>query len=771
MPNMYVPEREKDEDYYLQCINAVAFSYANTEVGVFNLYKKDDSLYNRQSNFDNYINLYAYIFGEQENIQYQFITLLPETQGAKPANWVPGKQIRYFVDKIKGQYMEKIQSAQITTKTYNANFVEHKSIREKLEIYLEFKTSFDSMAQEFGIPIQNDLGFLPNSKDDIEDYIADLSSLIEKQYGTIANSIFYQSGLLNKLIPLMVDVIVMGYGGFKLRLHNNKIIPEYCFAPSLFFDRTTDGDYREEMRYAGNYSYLTMPEIQERYSLTSNEISYIQDNCNSSSMWASRFIADLPGSGVLDNVLPLYGDDVMPKYLVIDAEWQDIVEVNYTYSTIKNGVELCESSDAISKMTKSQLKRRKFGRKVTKHCKVFREATLIGGCFLTNGGIRPFQSHSTYGTYDTHLSYFIFTPDMKFGWANSLIKATKDLQDDISAYNYKIQEYIEADKGVIVALNSTFAGTSALKFMEQIQSNRIAELDYSSIHSGNSLLLNVPVFQREDLSLSVDKVMGYVQLIAVKMRNLEEIFHLPPVSQGREVGIDNKSVQAQSVALANVGLSPLFKRMDIFIGMMLQYATNMQKDVLVKLDRIGDSVTMLGKDEMVALRLTKDMYADDIHVKINFDNPADKDLKEKVYQLMLAKEQNGQAQFTTQENIAILNASSSAEMEQIAIKAQRRVKKEQEKMMMQQQAQMQQQAMMQAQSQQQIADTQAGAKMSSTEVQEQQKNMRQEKDLAMQDANLQYRANDKLATLEDNEKDRDNKLRVELLKRNKVNEQ
>jgi len=770
MPDPYIPNEDKGLDYHRRCIYAVANQYCQSELNVFTnqgIEINNNLDYSRFNGNSYYLQLYAYIFGEQNNIAYQFMTELPETGVTKPAVWIPGKQIRYFVDKLKGQYMEKMRSAQITTRTINPNTVSgREKIKKKLETYLDFKIEFDQLITDAGMKPEQVLDYLPQSKEDIEEYIDNLNALLEKTYGTISRSIYYQTGFVNNLIPAMVDVIVTGYCGFKLRIINKKVVPEYCFAPTLFFDRDTDGDYRENMRFAGRYSYLTLPEIQERFNISNAELIYIKEHCKQTSYWGGygmpqEAIASFAG---MNRVFPIYlNRSSIPTYLVLETEWQDVSKISYTYSTLKNGVELCEPTEEVEKMSKQQLARRKNQRVETKYPKVWRQGVMIGGYVCVDYGIRPFQAHSTYGTYKTPCSYFIFTPDMKFGFASSTVRAAKELQDDISLYTYKIQHIVQADKGVLLALNNTFIGTSAVKFLEQIQSNGVAELDYSMLGNDDiaKMLLGVPVFHKEDLSLNAAGVAQYMQMIAFKMTQLEQIFHLPPVSQGRETGIDNKSVQTQAVELANIGISPLYIRFDNYINIIMQYATNVQKDIYAMLNDGGEEIILLEKDEVTAIKMTQDMYYDDVLVAVKFDDPISKDLKEKTFQIMFAKIQNGDTSISLVDSIKIMSSNSVGEMETVARKADIKAKRTQE----QNQAMAQQQQQIDMAQQQQLAQQQSQTQLGAVGMQEQQKNIRQDKELEMQNKQLAFQATDKIATLEDNEKDREHKLELEKSKK------
>jgi len=695
MPSIFVPDKEKDEAYHKQFVQAIANRSINSGYSARNLMMNDC------------VNFYL---GLQSGEEFEFLQKAEDGE-VLPAKWMDFGKIAIKVDLLVSEMAQ--QGYKINVKAYNKEAQSRKmDERNRLITEMRFQPIAEMLQEENGIPLQSDSGFVPQTERELDIYM-------KKTYKDTSEIVM--RGILNYLrryhnwdyqrIAYFRDLLIMG--GCFARNEMVDGIPKLDRRDprNMIWDVNSTDDFLSDSTFWGEVAYMSLAEVTKRYKIDKKEIEQAFKDFNNFSMNTTVFSAFQTDYGFLggqSQQLKLFENrGGQLRCLVIKAFWQDYKVMSHKYSPDKFGdthVKRVEDGSTGDKVKNTTIQ-------------IWRQGTLIAGKFMKEWGVMKNQDRSVDNIATTTPPYIALVPNFFNGAIVSKVHRLKPIQNlkNIAWYNLQMQMAKSGGKVYFYDVSQLPKGWDIHTAMKYARVAGIQFIDSSVEGAGT-------YNQSKDIDMGVSSAFEhYLTVNAALDAEMDAISGVNEARMGQQIGASQAvGVTASALAQSNLSTSLYNKLFGMFFSKCMNKQAGLAKIAWAGKERfapiIGDvGINFLEKD--IELELN------DYNVFIEETPPILQD-QQMFYQLVITAIQSRTLPFVQGLKLLMEHDLDEA-MTQLEFEVHKQEEKAEEQQAMEAQ---QQQAMMQQEQQLAQAQAQQEAKKGQEKIQMQQ--MKGQTDLA-----------------------------------------
>lgn len=674
-PSLRVKESEKDEDYHKRYVLAIANQTIDSN------YDLDYAAIEQCQQF------YS---GVQSGEEYAFLQEAEDGE-ALPAKWINFNKIRTKVNLLLGELIRK--SYRISVKTINKDAKERKlEERLKSKADLKLRPHFEEIEQISGIPLQNGGLDLENEQEVDDYYEYDYEEVPELIMKHAVNYCTKRSRWDYKRVALFRDILIAGRAFVKLEIINGIPRVERIDPKFVVWDREATDDFLTDATYFGIIRYMNIGDVQDKYNLTDDEVESIKSSHNQRSKYHRSFDQKNLQTN-LDNLISDGGIKFTKeeggelRVLVIEGYWSDAKKINNKVSEDKYGQVHYKTVHPDNDGGKNI---------ISKSCKIWRRATLLGGEITKDWGEIKNMPRSVDDPSYTGCPIKGLVPHYVNKNISSVTSQLKGLQDlkNITMYNIQLAMSRAGSKGFIYDVSQTPDDWDVHTVIRYLKTAGIAFIN--SKQDGLPSTFNQ--FQTFDLTLS----QSVEQYINISMMIDREMDAISGINEARQGIVQNSSqavgVTQSALLQSNLTTETYFNFFRMYSSEIYDYLAGLVKIAWRDKDRFAP---IIGESGINFLSEDIDLSMDDFGISLEEVPPAINDIQNlhEIVKLALQSQQ-----------IDLVDAMKILRETDIdyAIKILERSlnKKQQEMMQQQQQAIQQQQAMQQQQLQAQQQEKQ-----------------------------------------------------------------
>lgn len=666
-PSIFVPEEQKDELYSKQFVQAI------TSRSIMAGYTSRYALFNECVNF---------YLGLQTGDEFDFLQRAEDGE-VLPAKWMDFGKIAPKIDLLIGELIKR--SYKIDVKACNKDALSRRmDEKNRLTIEMRFQPIAEELENQFGLPLQQDNGFVPNDHKELDIYMnktyKETSELVMR---AILNYLKKFDGWDYQRIALFRDILIFGACFARNEVidgmpHVERVDPRY-----MIFDINAKDDHLSDSTFWGEVRYMSIGEIIKQYpDITPEELraaykSYQDFNSN------QTYFASLSQDfGFIDqttrlSIFKVDGGEL--RILVVKGYWQDYKTLNHKFSEDKYGQTHIKKVPETAKSDKVK----------PTTLQIWRKGTLIGGRFMRDWGIMENQDRSVDNIATTTPPYIALIPNYFNGVMMSKVNRLRPLQNlkNIVLYNVQLQIATSGGKGFMYDVSQLPKGWDIHTAMKYLRTAKIGFIDSSVEGAGQ-----YNQFKDFDMGIS-QSVESFLKICQFIDNEMDQVSGVNEARQGvmegasQTVGVTN-SMLVQS----NLSTEVYFTLFGQFFSKILNKQAGLAKIAWAGKERfapiIGDvGINFLKED--VALDLN------DYDVFINEVPPAVGD-QQMLTQLVMAGLQSGSVSLLQAVKILmekdIDESIGMLEKDLQDVQDKQEAQQQQELMQEQQQMQMQQQA-------------------------------------------------------------------------------
>lgn len=670
-PSIFVPEEEKGELYSKQFVQAI------TSRSIMAGYTSRYALFNECVNF---------YLGLQSGDEFDFLQRSEDGE-VLPAKWMDFGKIAPKIDLLVGELIKR--SYKIDVKACNKDALSRKmDQKNKLLIDMRFQPIAEELENQFGLPLQQDSGFVPETEKDLDIYMnktyKETSELVMR---AILNYLKKIDGWDYQRIALFRDLLIFGCAFARNEVidgmpHMERKDPRY-----IIFDVNAKDDFLSDATFWGEVQYMSIGEVIKAYpDIKAEELhaaykSYQDFNSN------QTYFASLSQDfGFIDqttrlSIFKVDGGEL--RILVVKGYWQDYKELNHKYSEDKFGqthIKKLEKASKSEKVKKTTLQ-------------IWRKGTLIGGRFMRDWGIMENQDRSIDNIATTTPPYIALIPNYFNGVMMSKVNRLRPLQNlkNIVMYNTQLKIATSGGKGFIYDIAQLPKGWDIHTAIKYLRTANIGFIDSSTEGGGT-----YNQFKEFDMGISqsVETLLKICQFIDNEM---DQVSGVNEARQGimegasQTVGVTN-SMLVQS----NLSTELYFNLFSQFFSKILNKQAGLAKIAWAGKEKFAPIIGDVGVN---FLKQDVDLDLNDYDIFINEVPPAIGD-QQMLTQLVMAGLQSGSV--TLLQAVKILmekdidESINMLEKDLDEAQDQQQAQQQQELAMQQQQMQMEQQSQQQA---------------------------------------------------------------------------
>jgi hypothetical protein len=587
MIDLEVPEYKKDEEWYRKIAQFYASFYNRP---LFINYREGEPLTPVQTMNRNLL----YYYGEQpigKNFIYIQGTAIESFQSRH-------NQIFTLVNSLHGKMVEFVTNFKAYAELLSP---ESRSQREKYLNELMFAVDNQEflkaleMLSIFYNPIPEDA--MIKTKEDVEEYAGmEWRSFLALIAERISEIVMKTSDYANIKPDQFLDLLICGVTSEDRELENGVVVEKKLMPQSLILDlrNPNDNNFNDAAQFRGYWINTASPyEIIEKNSewLSEDAIEQIRACAESTQVgfgqWYFSNIAQSP-TGFFDfysfgtsSMRPINGMSGCRIYFR--------AKVDYRYYRGKKGrIRKYRDYDESGNLIKQNAERKGMVQNWRWHY-----VDLWGGYWVGKHGIVENAHYEDNNRGKDECPQKVYIDGLKNGVYKSRVSRLIEYQDGIDLADLKIKLAQYNDLGVNYII-SEMGAESRKELLRDIfrdfKSKKMTVLK-RDIEDDN---VNTARFAEiVDFTKSLDKVQVYENIKQSYIRDMNNMMHMPDISQGLQKSTIGKAVQAVTVELANTGLAPLFTGYVNYIQKGLQLTVNKNKLAFIADDNDEDYVRML----------------------------------------------------------------------------------------------------------------------------------------------------------------------------------
>lgn len=652
MPSMLVSEKEKNDEWCEQVLNAIVSYMANS-----------GGSYSTSRNSD--IRNYKIYNGELNQGDYKYLT---EQYGLTyPARLVNYPIITPKIDLLVGEELRRPIDMKVTTVNKEAVVRKHDHkvglmMRALLD---EFHNDFK---KEYGIDIKEQGEGLP-IPEDIELYMKyNYREMIEETAQDGLEYIINRYDLKDKFKEGFRDLLVTGKEFFKLEISNGDPYARRVDPRNIIYDFSLHTDYLDDSAWVGEERWMSINEINDIYKddLTKDDLLEL-DNM--------RNLFEGGNSGAYNSSFEWVdvGNGRETRIRVVNAEWKSLRAIKFKLSENKY-----DPDRPFRKMVKDTYKKRKGEKVDTKWVDDIWEATMIGGKILVQARRRSNQVRSIDDPGRTKLSYIGCIKNNTTGKSVSIVDLLDNIQMLYNIVIYQIELAMARSGGKAVVYDTsqlpTNLGMDIQTVLYHLKTDGIIPIN--SKDEGNQVS-SFNQFQQIDFTLS----QSVQQLINLKVMLEEMAGQISGVTRQREGAVEQYeyvgNVQRSVVQSATITESWFYSHGEVK-QKVLEGLCNLMKVAWAGGKKAG---MILGDGAYSFLNVMPDIALQDYGIYVG-DAGKDDSMKQVVQQLAQSALQSGAIDLLGV--IKVLKADTMTEAEKVLEKAMDEMKKQQQAAMQEQ---------------------------------------------------------------------------------------
>lgn len=555
--------------------------------------------------------MFLYFQGDQSNRDFGWMTQL-QGGGEMGARWDSGKEIWRFANHMANNYLRIAKSSNAVVRSYDhdAQSKLNKRLRAAM-VKFDQKPFFDEIAKEFGVEYEPAQGRDFFSKEQLEKYFFQTPVQTAEMYGT--------------------DLIT------QIRIKNNYTTTAY----KTFLHESVAGRCMIEVVKRGGWPKWDVipPWCQITQSLEDDDFGF-NDNIRG---W---FRAYTPV-----DVLNRWGDQIQKKYgenaikaignadsdylmsgLITFPGW------NFDWYNLTNGrvrqIGVCRiywkslvdtrmlphkdnPDDKVFYLSKSSKKKGVF-------VEVIRHATLIGNRYIVDEGICD-EVRDPMDKSKLYCPLFYFQPNTMQGYNKSIFEQVKRIQDELSMLNYKFNEMVGFDMGVVLRLRGAKFqnATNAFEAMEEIKKARIL-IEEESGELDNPLD-TLPPIDRIDFS-TAGIAMNYLEMWKRKEQMMKDVLNVSDIALGTQKGYVGFDTQQATMDASANNLQYYYFGHGQFMTQVMQYSLELMK-IMVQNGEVDQTESIIGQRGVYFLKEMKNNLFETLLVRVDFEDIVDEKQK------------------------------------------------------------------------------------------------------------------------------------------------
>jgi len=615
LPSIFVPEREKDENYHKQYVQTIVSR------AIYSGYSE------RRAMMDECVNFYL---GLHTGDEFEFLQKAEDGE-VLPAKWMDFNKIAVKIDLLIGELAQR--GYKINVKASNKDAQSRRlDEKDRLLTEMRFAPIAQMLEEDNGLPLQSDEAFIPETQEQLDIYMdksyKEKSEIVMRAILSYLRKYDYWD---YERIAAFRDLLIMGLMFLKSEISDGipkleRVDPRY-----MIWDVNAKDDFLSDATYWGELCYMSLGEVTKKYKLTEKELKeayrdYGLWNQNQQSF--SHFSVDF---GFIDRnsrmqVFKNEGGEL--RVLVAKAYWQDYKTISHKKSVDKYGQEHLKkvAADAEGENIKKTV------------IQIWREATLIGGRFLKNWGPMKNQDRSVDNIATTTPPYVALIPNYLNGAVVSKVQRLKPLQNlkNIAMYRVMLEIARSNGKGFVYDISQLPRGWDVHTALKYLRTTGIAYVDSSVEGAGT-----YNQYKEIDMGLS-NSITQFLELSMFLDREMDSISGVNEARQGLVQGA------SQAVGVTNSALLQSNLSTQMYYSLFSQAFTKaMNKQAgLAKIAWAGKErfAPIIGDTGINFLEEDIDLDLNDYNVFIEEVPPALAD-QQMFYQLVMAGIQSGQLSF------------------------------------------------------------------------------------------------------------------------------
>lgn len=679
-PSIFVPEKDKNELYHKQFVQAIANRTLNS------------GYYERNALMNECVNYYL---GLQGGNEFEFIQKAEDGE-VLPAKWQDYNKIAVKIDLLLGEFRQRGYKVNVKASNKEAQSRRLEE-RNRLLTEMQFAPIGQMLEEAHGLPIQQAEGFIPENKAQLDLYMN--KSYKEKSELVLRAILSWLRKHCNwdyERLAAFRDMLIMGPAFFR-----NEIIDGYPYLKrvdprNIIFDPNATSDYLADASYWGEIHYMSLEEVTKRYKIPYKELEEAAKNYQNFLGNPTTYAIFQNDYGFLDKTsqLKLFDNRAgQLRVLVLKAFWQDVKPIANKYSEDSYGnthIKTVDSDSEEENVKKSPVQ-------------FWRGGHLIGGKFLKEWGPVKNQDRSVDNLATTTPPYVGLIPNYLNGAIISKTHRLKALQNlkNIALYNLQFEMARSGGKVFFYDVSQLPKGWDIHTAMKYAKVAGIAFID-SSREGGGTFN------QFKDVDMGVSSAFeNYLRVSQFIDHEMDAVSGINEARQGLVQGA-SQAVGVTNSALLQSNLSTAMY-FDLFSGLFTK-VLNKQAG-LVK-------IAWAGKEKFAPIigDVGVDFLKEDISLELNDYNVFIEDVapaladQQMFYQLVVTAIQAGSISLVS--GIKLLQekdideAVNALEMEMAKIQA-AQAQQQQDEQAQQEAMMQQQQNLAQAEQSQKIMDMQA----------------------------------------------------------------
>lgn len=628
-PKQNIPDSKKDEQWHLDCLNAILNQHKSN--GTYS-----DEL---RKDFENYL----LVQGKFDNKQYEYVT---DMYGiTSPARLVNYPIILPKLDLLAGELIS--QELSFTVNVINKNAVRKKN-EEKMQLAAEtiLRPLRRKIEQTIGMEIPDeDLG--QEIPKDVEEFMTmKFRTAVEEMADAGLKYLIQKWDLKNIFKRGFYDMAITSKEFYRTYIKNGDPYVERIDPRKMIYDHNSKVETLKNCRYAGHQDWYTINEVLDEFGHKMSkeqvkELEKLEEQNN------REAIADF----TLYNSYHYDEEESGIKVCVTHAEWKSLRTVKFKVS--ENPY---DKDNPYYKRVKEDYKPKKDEKIVDRVVTEVRRATKIGHEILIDFGVRPNQVRHEENFTKATLSYHGVVRNAFTGTTVSVVDALKNIQILVNIVMYHLE----------VALSRSGGKAVVYDVSQKPKNMPLDDVMYHAKNSGliviNSAQEGIPSsfnqFQQVDFTLS----QSVSQMINFKYMLEETADRLTGITAARSgvqksgdlVGVTERNVMQSSLITA-----PLFDMHYMVVGDVLQDLADLMKIAWAKEGRMAN---IFGDTGMQVFNIDKSIALEELGIFV--ENSAKDNLKRQTMMGMMERfASTGSIDPITM--MKTINADNAAEVEAV----------------------------------------------------------------------------------------------------------
>ena len=557
------------------------------------------------------VDMFRYFQGDQYNRDFGWMTQI-QGGGEMGARWDSGKEIWRFANHMANNYLRIAKSSNAVVRSFDhdAQSSLNKRLKAAMVKYDE-RPFFEEIAKEFGVEYEPTEGKAFYDKQQLEKYFFQTPVQNAERYGTdlitqirIKNNYTTNAykTFLHEILGGRCMIEVVKRGGWP----KWDIIPPWCqITQSL-----EDDDFGHNDNIRGWFRAYTPvdtlsrwgEQIQKKYgeqairAIGNADADYLIGDIATYGGWKFDWYKTQNGSVRTIGVCKIYFKSLVDTRMLPHKDAPDSAVYYLSKQSKKKGV----------------------------FVEIYRTATLIGNRYIVDEAVCD-EVRDPLDKSRLYCPLFYFQPNTINGYNKSIFEQVKRIQDELSMLNYKFNEMVGFDMGVVLKVRGAKIqnASNAFEVMEEIKKARILIEEESG--EIDNLLDNKSTIERIDMS-TVNLAISYLDAWKRKEQMMKDVLNISDIALGTQKSYVGFDTQQATMDASSNNLAYYFFGHGQFMTQVMQYSLELMK-IMVQSGQVDQSESIVGERGVYFLKELKDNLFETLLVRVDFEDVVDEKQK------------------------------------------------------------------------------------------------------------------------------------------------